>query len=93
MKKNPPDTPARIIDVSWEDFLALPIEEKSRLVTKRDGLPFHTLFAQQFDRAALDALCELASEIRAIAKGRAGMDFLQGLLSHKRAMLYFSQPS
>ncbi len=93
MKKNPPDTPARIIDVSWDDFLALPIEEKSRLVTKRDGLPFHTLFAQQFDREALDALCELASEIRTIAKGRAGMDFLQSLLSHKRAMLYFSQPS
>lgn len=93
MQTPSPDFPARIIDVSWDDFLALPLEVKARLVSKRDGLPFHTLYAQQFHRESLDTLCELATEIRTIAKSRSGMAFLQGLLSHKRAMLYFSQPS
>jgi aspartate carbamoyltransferase catalytic subunit len=49
--------------------------------------------AQQFDRAFLDELCSLTTTIRTIAKDRAEMLFLKGLLAHKRAMLYFSQPS
>lgn len=55
--------------------------------------PYHALLAQQFDRPYLDRLCDLATHIRRIAKTRGGMSFLQGLLSEKRAMLYFAQPS
>ncbi|MBQ9694493.1 MAG: aspartate carbamoyltransferase [Kiritimatiellae bacterium] len=60
---------------------------------QQDGMPFHTLFAQQFDRSLLERLCTLATRIRRIAKVREGALFLSSLLSHKRAMLYFSQPS
>ncbi|OGV69982.1 MAG: aspartate carbamoyltransferase [Lentisphaerae bacterium RIFOXYA12_FULL_48_11] len=53
----------------------------------------HVLFAQQFDRQQLDSLGSLATGVRFIAKSEEGMAFLRGLLAHKRAMLYFSQPS
>jgi aspartate carbamoyltransferase catalytic subunit len=38
-------------------------------------------------------LSNLANEIRFISKTREGTEFLKTLVSHKRAMLYFSQPS
>lgn len=54
---------------------------------------FHVVLAQQFDRHRLDALCELAEMIRRIARSRHGAQFLPTLLGHRRAMLYFIQPS
>jgi aspartate carbamoyltransferase catalytic subunit len=53
----------------------------------------HLLDPLQFDRAFLDEMCELTTDIRTIAKTTEGLNALQGLLRHKRAMLYFSQPS
>ena len=69
------------VKMTWPDFSALSIYDKGKCFFDR-GKIYHTTFAQQFDR-----------RIRRIAKSRAGMDFLQGLLSNKRAMLYFQQPS
>ena len=83
----------RITDYSWEEYDALPVADKAECLARPDGMPFHTIFAQQFDRARLDRLCDAATKIRSIAKSRAGMEFLQGLLFHKRAMIYFTQPS
>ncbi len=54
---------------------------------------FHILRTQQFDRAILDELCDLTTAIRKFAKTREGLNYLRGLLAHKRAMLYFTQPS
>jgi aspartate carbamoyltransferase catalytic subunit len=54
---------------------------------------FHVLSAKQFDRPLLDELCELTTAIRKFAKHKEGLLFLRGLLAHKRAMLYFTQPS
>jgi len=82
-----------ISECSWIEFQQLAMAQKVACLAREDGTPFHTLFAQQFNRPTLDRLCKLATEIRTIAKTRIGMDFLQGLLTHKRAMLYFSQPS
>ena len=82
-----------ITDLSWENFASLPMPEKVALLSQEDGTPYHTLFAQQFSRTVLDDLGTLATEIRTVAKSRTGMQFLQSLLCHKRAMLYFSQPS
>lgn len=80
-------------DYTFEEYLSLPIEEKTRCLAGEGGLPFHTIFAQQFSRPELDFICNLATKIRVIAKSREGMDFLGNLLSHKRAMIYFTQPS
>ncbi|MGI6496858.1 MAG: aspartate/ornithine carbamoyltransferase family protein [Kiritimatiellia bacterium] len=84
----------RIIDISWDDFEKLPLLEKNPYLARPDdGGTFHTLFAQQFDRARLESLAATANAIRAIAKTRDGTLFLHSLIGHKRAMLYFSQPS
>ena len=83
----------RIFDYTWDNFHALSFAEKKAALEREDGAPFHTLFAQQFDRALLDKLCRLATVIRAIAKTKAGAEFLKSQLSHRRAMLYFTQPS
>ena len=53
----------------------------------------HILRADQFDRAALDQICHLTDAIRQFAKTKEGLLYLQGLLSHRRGMLYFTQPS
>lgn len=54
---------------------------------------FHVVLAQQFERSAVEQLCQLADMIRTISASRQGTQFLITLLSHKRAMLYFIQPS
>jgi aspartate carbamoyltransferase catalytic subunit len=78
--------------LAWEEFRKMPLREKAPYFM-RDGKPYHALVAQQFDRPTLDRMCELATRMRKIAKTRGGLQFLQSLLSEKRAMLYFSQPS
>ena len=80
-------------EISWEDFQALPLQERAPYFVQSSGRPFHCVVAQQFDREALDSLCDLATRIRRIGKSKVGMDFLSSLLKNKRAMLYFTQPS
>ena len=86
---------SKITEISWNDYEKLPLEAKKAYLERPDGdgLPYHTLFAQQFDRQTLERLCALANRIRFINKTREGALYLKGLLAHKRAMLYFSQPS
>jgi aspartate carbamoyltransferase catalytic subunit len=59
----------------------------------RNDKAFHVVLAQQFDRQAINQLCQLADMIRSIGGSRQGTQFLRTLLSHRRAMLYFIQPS
>ena len=54
---------------------------------------FHVLDPRQFDRPLLDDLCALTTRLRQHSKSRLGARSLQTLLPHKRAMLYFTQPS
>ncbi len=78
--------------VTWTDYQELPVNDRAPLFL-RDGKPYHILFAQQYDRPTMERLCDLATRVRKIAKTRGGMRFLQDLVSEKRAMLYFAQPS
>ncbi len=82
----------RLSGISWEKLQELSIEERANYFNGEEG-PFSVLFAQQFDRKSMEELCTLATRIRHIAKTKTGMDFLMGLLAHKSAMLYFTQPS
>lgn len=79
-------------DLEWNDYVGMSVFDRSRLFHV-NGKPYHTLLSQQFDRRLLDRLGALATMIRKVAKTRGGRHFLQSLLSEKRAMLYFSQPS
>lgn len=55
--------------------------------------PMHVLNSAQFDRNFLDYMCVLTDTIRRFDKSKEGLLYLKGLLAHKRAMLYFTQPS
>lgn len=59
----------------------------------RNDKPFHIVLAQQFDRPVIEQLCSTADMIRSISGSRQGSQFLRSQLAHKRAMLYFIQPS
>lgn len=72
-------------------MLELPLNERLGLITENSV--FHILSSLQFDKKALSKLFKLTDKIRKIAKTKKGLDWLQTLLSHKRAVLYFAQPS
>lgn len=75
-----------------DEILKLPARERVEMLS-RAGRLFHVILAQQFTREFIDEICMLAEMIRRINTSRQGADFLQGQLSHRRAMLYFTQPS
>lgn len=75
-----------------DPILTLPTARRVTALNRNDRV-FHFILAQQIDREAIDALCKLAEMVRLIAESRQGVQFLRGLLSHKRGMLYFIQPS
>ena len=83
---------ASLAEMDWETFHGLDVWQKACAFRDTDR-ELHIILAQQFSRDRLDALGALATHIRRVAKTHAGSDFLQGTLSHKRAMLFFSQPS
>ncbi len=60
---------------------------------ERDGRIRHVIFSGQYTVPLLEELAGIADMIRLLSKSRAGQDFLINLLPHKRAMLYFTQPS
>ena len=76
----------------WDEFYAKAVDEKLDFF-KIKGRIFDVIYAQQFDREFLDELCDLAEKIRLLAKTKMGARKLSNLLPHKRAMLYFVQPS
>ena len=77
-------------DFEWR--LSRPVRMRANEF-QRDGRLKHVLFSSQFSREQLDRLCMMADMIRALSRSKEGSDQLRHLLSHKRAMLYFTQPS
>lgn len=55
--------------------------------------PMHILSAEQFNREFLENICLLTDTIRKLDKTKDGLMYLKSLLCHRRAMLYFTQPS
>jgi aspartate carbamoyltransferase len=76
----------------YESRLQRPVRMKTPEF-ERNGRIRHVIFSGQFAAAFLDELGGIADMIRVLSKSRAGQDFLINLLPHKRAMLYFTQPS
>jgi aspartate carbamoyltransferase catalytic subunit len=76
----------------WEEFYSIEKSDKLDFFI-RNGRMLDVLFSQQFDRAFLDNMCLLATRIRRMALTQMGAQKLSNLLAHKRAMLYFVQPS
>jgi aspartate carbamoyltransferase len=53
----------------------------------------HLIFTAQFDLELLEHLGNIADMIRNFSETKEGCEFLASLLHHRRAMLYFTQPS
>ncbi len=80
------------VQPDWETFHALPESEKIPFFS-RDGRMYDCLFAQQLNRNLLEHLFKVADRLRDVTQQKAGADHVSSLLSDKRAMLYFAQPS
>lgn len=78
--------------VLYETRLQRPVRIKTPEF-ERNGRIRHVIFSGQFSASLLDELAGIADMIRIMSKNRAGQDFLINLLPHRRAMLYFTQPS
>ena len=77
---------------SWENFLNSDISQKAEFF-KKDNRLYDCLFAQQFSKELLENLFNIADKLRKMTKTKEGSDYAASLLTHKRAMLYFVQPS
>jgi aspartate carbamoyltransferase len=69
-----------------------PVRMKAAEFQRADRLR-HVIFSGQYSVAFLEELAEIADMVRMLSKSREGQDFLIKLLPHRRAMLYFTQPS
>ena len=76
----------------FQKQLDRPIQSKVREL-QHQGRLHHMIFGAQLTPELLEKLRKLADIIRAMARQRKSNDRLRQLLPHKRAMLYFTQPS
>lgn len=67
-------------------------EGRRQLLFRGDRLRF-VLMSQQFDRAHLDHLCDVATAVRRLDRHVEGRGFLRSILEGKRVMCLFAQPS
>ncbi|MFZ7113330.1 MAG: aspartate/ornithine carbamoyltransferase family protein [Desulfatiglandales bacterium] len=81
-----------ILDEQFSEFDSLPKGEKIECF-QRNGRLFDLIISQQLNRPILDDIYAITNQLRTLAKSKNGSMFLQDLLRHKRAMLYFAQPS
>ena len=77
---------------NWEEFFKLDLDKKMDFYEK-EGKIYDCLFAQQLSKELLDSLFDIADSLRKLTKKKEGAKYIASLLSHKRAMLYFVQPS
>lgn len=81
-----------ILDERFAEFQKLPTEEKLKCFEK-NGRLFDMIISQQLNRKIIDNIYEITNHLRHISDSKAGSLFIQNILCHKRAMLYFTQPS
>ena len=86
--------PVKMVDEfsDFEEQFRSTADEKMRLLSRHGRLK-HLIFGAQLTPELLDKLCRLADIIRQMAKQKQSNLRLRQLLAHKRAMLYFTQPS
>ena len=76
----------------FETLLGRPLEQKN-IEFQRQGRLKHLISASQLTIPLLGKLCHSADLIRKMNRNPQGNQRLRQLLAHKRAMLYFTQPS
>jgi len=87
-----PPTQDELDLLHYQPRIERPIKMKLPELERNERLR-HVIFSGQFSPPMLEDLASTADKIRILSKNRTGQDFLIKLLHHKRAMLYFTQPS
>ena len=77
---------------SYEDYFAQPAEIRMNHYQK-DGRLKHVMLSHQFSIQLLEELFDIADHVKEMTRKPNGIEFLKSLLCHKKAMLYFTQPS
>ena len=60
---------------------------------QKDGRLKHVMLSHQFSIQLLEELFDIADRVKEMTRKANGIEFLKSLLGHKKAMLYFTQPS
>ena len=81
-----------ILDEKFAEFQNLSTEERIECFEK-NGRLFDMVRSQQLNREILDDIYRITNHLRRISKSKPGSVFMQDILCHKRAMLWFTQPS
>src|SRR4051812_47353435 len=76
----------------YESRIERPVRKKLPELSSNGRLK-HLIFSEQLDAPLIRQLFAAADAVRDLSGDEAGAKFLQGLLRHKKAMLYFSQTS
>jgi len=79
-------------NMDYATVTRMDIEEKSEYFSGGGGV-FHLVLGRQLRRALVDELIASADRIREEAASEEGLRRLNVLFPHKRAMLFFNQPS
>ncbi len=82
--------PAEIM--TREQYLRQSLDDRLPYYEK-DGRIYDVMLSQQFSREFMENLFDVADRLKQISREPEGMDYISSLLRHKRAMLYFTQPS
>ena len=75
-----------------DEYLRQPVAERLPYY-QREGRLYHVMMSQQFPRPLMEEIFGVANALKAMSHDYEGLEFLSRLLRHKRAMLYFTQPS
>ncbi|PQM55614.1 MAG: aspartate carbamoyltransferase [Deltaproteobacteria bacterium] len=60
---------------------------------EKEGHLQHVMLSHQFPISLMEELFDIADHVKEMTRKPNGIEFLKSLLCHKKAMLYFTQPS
>ena len=77
---------------TYEEYFSQAVEVRMRHYEKEGRLQ-HVMLSHQFSISLMEELFDIADHVKEMTRKPNGIEFLKSLLCHKKAMLYFTQPS
>ena len=77
---------------TYKEYFSQTVEERM-CHYENDGRLQHVMLSHQFSISLMEELFDIADHVKVMTRKPNGIEFLKSLLSHKKAMLYFTQPS
>ena len=77
---------------TYEEYFSQAVEVRMRHYEKEGRLQ-HVMLSHKFSISLMEELFDIADHVKEMTRKPNGIEFLKSLLCHKKAMLYFTQPS